>query len=235
MQLYYAYKMEGDRAYGDEVEARHLSKVMRKEVGDLAFVTHGDGTIWEAEILTMGRSSVTFKTLRVATEISQSGRLAIAVAPTKSASRIEDLVEKGVELGLTDLFLIKTQRTLRKDFKTKRLNRLVISALKQSHRSHLTKVHEMVSYGDFLRTAADEFSQRFIGKIEGENGFLIKEKVNEDVVVLIGPEGDFTDEEYELAANAEFVPVKLSKQRLRTETAGIMSIATIQNKRNSNE
>ncbi len=235
MELYYVYKITDTRAFGDDDESRHLSKVMRKKVGDLAYITHGDGNLWQAEILSLGRSSVTFKPLKLVKKDREPSKVAVAIAPTKKASRIEDLIEKGVELGLTDIYLIHTERTLRKEFKTKRSKRLAISAMKQCLRTNLLRIHEMVSYKDFLFNLDKDYGQKYIGKIEGKNPWLINTDVNKSTIILIGPEGDFTQEEYIMAEQIGFKPVKLSDQRLRTETAGIMAISTIQNKRQSND
>ena len=232
MQLYFVHTFNKNKAIGDETDSRHLSKAMRKHVGDLVYITHGNGEIWQAEILKLGRRDVIFKPLRLIKTEIPSKRIAVAVAPTKSASRIEELVERGVELGLTDLYLVHTERTLRKGFRTNRLERLAVSAMKQCLRASITCIHEMMSYKTFLDEIAVQFPKRFIGKIEGDNKYLINEVLDDDTLLLIGPEGDFTDEEYSMAAASGFKPVKLSEQRLRTETAGIMAIATVQNNRN---
>ena len=234
MKLFYVYEMTDDRAKGDEAEVRHLSKVMRKNVGDLAYITHGDGKLWQAEIMALGRSSVTFKPLKLVRDDREKAKVAVAVAPTKKPSRIEDLVEKGVQMGLTDLYLIHTERTLRKVYKTSRLEQLAISAMKQCLRTNLPRIHQMTSYSDFLTDVGGAFAQKYTGKIEGDNRYLIEEVVDQDVLILIGPEGDFTDEEYQAAKEAGFKAVKLSEQRLRTEAAGIMAIAAVQHKRQLN-
>ena len=231
MQLYYVHNLEESRAIGDETEARHLNKVMRKHVGDLAFITPGNGQLWHAEILSLSRSAVIFKPLKMLREDKKPARLAIAVGPTKKSARIEDLVLKGVELGLTDLFLIQTDRTLRKDFKTKRLKAQAISAMKQSQRTHLLSIHEMMDFDHFLAEVSPQFEGKYIGKLEGASAHLINCSLNRDVLVLIGPEGDFSDSEFEKASASDFQAITLGTYRLRTETAGLMAIATIANKR----
>jgi len=230
MQLYYVHTLTPNRAEGDDVEAKHLNKVMRKSVGELAFITSGNGQLWQAEILQLSRSSVVFKPLKKVREEKVRSKLAIAIAPTKRASRVEDFLEKAVELGLSDCHLIKTSRTLRKDFKTKRISRLVISVIKQCLRLQLPSIHEMIAFDEFLKNASD-YKNKYIGKIEGDSPALINVDCTDNTIVLIGPEGDFTDEEYDLADKAGFRAVSLSDARLRTETAALMAVATIQDKR----
>lgn len=227
IQLYYVHSIDENRALGDENEARHLSRVMRKQVGDLAYITAGDGNMWQAEILDLGRSKVLFKPLKLIKQETKPARIAIAVAPTKQASRIEDLLEKGVEIGLTDLYLIRSERTQRKEFKTHRLRKMAVSAMKQCLRLHETRIHEMTSYNDFLSESASHFQHRYTGKIDGENPYLLSLSSIGDTVILIGPEGDFTEDEYQRAVAAGFDYVKLSESRLRTETAGLIAIAQV--------
>ncbi len=231
MQLYFVHTINENQALADDNESRHLSKVMRKSVGELAYITAGDGDLWQAEILQLNRSGAIFKPLKKIRRLEETRRLSIVVAPTKSASRIEDLLEKGVEMGLTDLYLVKTERTMRKEFKTKRLNKLAVSAMKQCFRLHLTRIHEMTSFNSFLQTSALNYEHKYIGKIEGSHPTLVEQEMSGNVIVAIGPEGDFTDKEYATATQHGFIPVSLSENRLRTETAGIMAIAMVQNKR----
>lgn len=231
IQMFYAHRFEDGLAHGDEYEIRHLSKVLRKKVGDLAYFTQGDGSLWQGEILSLSRSSVIFKPLKLIKQQKEGSRIAVAVAPTKKSSRLEDLVEKCTQLGLTDLYLIRTERTLRKEVKVKRLEQLTISAMKQCLRLHKLRIHEMKPYKDFLASPVAQYSRKYIGKIEGTNPWLINGDSDDDVIVLIGPEGDFTEKEYDMAQSAGFEPVKLSEYRLRTEMAGITAVAAIQNNR----
>lgn len=232
MQLYYIHTIHGDRATGDDGESRHLQKVMRASVGDLVSVTDGEGHIWTAEILRLSRSGVDFKLLKALPSPAIGSRLAIAVAPTKQASRIEELVQRGVEIGLTDLYLIKTQRTERDDFKTDRIERQSIACMKQCMRADRLRIHSMQPLMTLCKSPLmKSYPHQYVGQLHDNPPPLMEQEVAGDTLIYIGPEGDFTPDEYQSMVSCGIKQITLGPYRLRTETAAMMAAMAVVNKR----
>ncbi len=205
-----------------EEEARHGIKVLRLATGDTVHITDGKGNLYEAQI-----ASTDIKKCRVTitNTISQYGKrpyyIHLAVAPTKNADRTEWLVEKCVELGVDEISFIACEHSERRVFKTDRLEKIAIAAMKQSLKAYLPQLHEIKPYKQFMEQPFA--GQTFIAHLEeGKREYLqIAAQKNNTYCVLIGPEGDFSPAEIQLAIEKKFLPVSLGESRLRTETAGI--------------
>ena len=235
MQLF--YDPQFDPAAGtlrlDEEEARHALRVMRLDTGDSICVTDGRGNLYTCRIIEADRRR---SLLTVQPESVDHGagvlpyRLTMAVAPTKNMDRIEWLVEKAVEMGIDRLTPLRCRCSERKELKTERLGRIAVAAMKQSLKATLPQIDAMTDIRDYLAEPAPDGTQRFIAHcVAEENRFFVSHAVKPSatVRVLIGPEGDFSDDEIRLALRAGFVPVSLGSARLRTETASLAAVHTV--------
>ncbi|MFR3188461.1 MAG: 16S rRNA (uracil(1498)-N(3))-methyltransferase [Phocaeicola sp.] len=211
-----------------EEEAAHCLRVLRLTVGDEVMLTDGKGLFYKAVI-----SAATGKRcqVKVVESIEQepfwNGHLHLAMAPTKNMDRIEWFAEKATEIGFNELSFLNCRFSERKVIKTERIEKIVVSAVKQSLKAYKPVVNEMM---DFSRFMEKDFSgQKFIAHCyEGEKPLLKDVLVpGQDALVLIGPEGDFSMEEVQKAEAAGFRAISLGKSRLRTETAALVAVHTM--------
>ena len=213
-----------------ETESAHCVRVLRLREGDNVIVTDGKGHRFECEIKEAHsiRTSVIIKK-RIEVESERNYRITLAVAPTKNADRIEWLVEKAVELGIDSFALLKCTHSERKVMKTERLYKLMVSAMKQSLGVRLPELIELTDFHEFISEAPGD-SQLYFGYCSSEyprKDFAKEYTPGRDVLIMIGPEGDFTLEEVENAVKAGFVPVTFGEKRLRTETAGVYAVSAV--------
>lgn len=208
-----------------EEEAGHCLRVLRLGVGDEVMLTDGKGFFYKTVI-----SAATGKRcqVKVVEKIEQEkfwkGHLHLAMAPTKNMDRIEWFAEKATEIGFDELSFLNCRFSERKVIKTERIEKIVVSAMKQSLKARKPIVNEMTDFAKFMQR--DFQGQKFIAHCyEGEKPSL-KEvlKPGEDALVLIGPEGDFSPEEVQKAEALGFQPISLGKSRLRTETAALVAV-----------
>lgn len=208
-----------------EEEAGHCLRVLRLGVGDEVMLTDGKGFFYKAVI-----SAATGKRcqVKVVEKIEQEkfwkGHLHLAMAPTKNMDRIEWFAEKATEIGFDELSFLNCRFSERKVIKTERIEKIVVSAMKQSLKARKPIVNEMTDFAKFMQR--DFQGQKFIAHCyEGEKP-LLKEvlRPGEDALVLIGPEGDFSPEEVQKAEALGFQPISLGKSRLRTETAALVAV-----------
>ena len=228
MILFYTDRIDGNHAFLDEEEARHCGQVLRKKPGDLVRFVDGQGG-WYEGVLTDVRKKecrIAIQEARPAYEPFTTG-LHIAIAPTKNSSRLEWFLEKATEIGITDISLIICQHSERRKVRTDRLRKIVVAAMKQSLRARLPRLHDPVPFNSFVRQFATD-GQRYIAR--GDQNVSLKDNYppGTDVLILIGPEGDFSPTELELATQHGFRGVHLGPHRLRTETAGLVACHTIQ-------
>lgn len=211
-----------------EEEAGHCLRVLRLTVGDEVMLTDGKGNFYRAVISAATGKRCQVKVIEtIPQEPFWKGHLHLALAPTKNMDRIEWLVEKATEIGFDELSFLNCRYSERKVIKTERIEKIVVSAIKQSLKARKPLVNEMVDFGRFMQR---EFTgQKFIAHCyEGEKP-LLKDVLapGEDALVLIGPEGDFSREEVEKAEAMGFRAVSLGKSRLRTETAALVAVHTM--------
>jgi 16S rRNA (uracil1498-N3)-methyltransferase len=206
----------------DEEESRHCVKVLRKQSGDAIKVTDGKGVFYEALIKKADSSQCTFDIVSRSPEKQRGFRIHMAVSPTKNTDRIEWFVEKSVEIGIDEITLIECKNSERSHIKTERLRKVAISAMKQSVRAVLPVINDVTQFDEILNVNAN---QKFIAYVDSTNpAHLINEaNTGNSYLVLIGPEGDFTNTELEAAISKDFTKVSLGESRLRTETAAIAS------------
>ena len=239
MQLFYCKDMT-DAGYAtlDADESRHAVRVLRLRDGDEIHVTDGRGCLYRCRIVGADDRACGVECVEATVcENAGSGpvdsarmrpRIHLAVAPTKNPSRMEWLVEKAVEMGVGEITLLQCDHSERSFLKTDRLEKIAVSAMKQSLHTVLPVVRPAVKLSDWLGALSDPHIQKFIAHCEADNPRTPLADVllpAADAVVLIGPEGDFSADEIALALQAFFVPVSLGPSRLRTETAALYAVA----------
>lgn len=225
MILFYAPEIESAGCLADD-DAIHCARVLRHNIGDEIVCTDGKGFFYTCRITSLTPKRVDVEVLeRREARPHWGAPIVLAVAPTKNSDRLEWLVEKAVEMGVDKIVLLSCRRSERRVMKTERLKRVMISAMKQSLKATLPELKELTLVSDFIRTAD---GQRFFGYCDSNTDrkdFAREYNPREPVTVMIGPEGDFSPEEVEMALKAGFVPVTFGESRLRTETAGMYAVA----------
>ncbi|SIS50608.1 16S rRNA (uracil1498-N3)-methyltransferase [Zobellia uliginosa] len=208
-------------------ESRHIVKVLRKKEGDTLHITNGKGFIFESEILLADTKRCKAHVISTTKKHPQRHWLHMVVAPTKNNDRFEWFLEKATEIGVNEITPIFCDRSERKVIKKERLEKVVQSAMKQSLRSYLPKLNDAIAYKDYI--AQPQNGLLFIAHCEEEEKVDLKRRVaaDTDVTILIGPEGDFSPDEIQLARKSGFLPVSLGEYRLRTETAAIVACTTV--------
>lgn len=222
MRLFYSPNIEVSNALSED-ESRHAIKVLRLKIGDEVVVLDGKGHSFVAEIIDANAKKCALKIKSKELHKARPYSVEIIVAPTKNADRIEWFLEKATEIGIDKITLIQTDRSERKKVRIDRLEKIAISAMKQSKTFHLPFVSELESFDDIISKSFD--GQRFVAHcIEDDKTHLKTQvKLKSNYQILIGPEGDFTTEEIALAIENGFEPVTFGENRLRTETAALYS------------
>lgn len=226
MQLFFAENIESDYYTLPQEESKHCVRVLRMQSGDTINLTDGNGWLIKARIVDDNPKACC---VEVVERIPDYGKrnfvLHLAVAPTKNTARLEWLVEKAVEMGVDVITPIICDHSERCVLKTERLEKIVISAMKQSLKTFKPVVNDPTPIRDLI---ASPFSgQRFIAYCDGDIRTPLRScyQPGSDALMLIGPEGDFSKEEVELALSSGFLPVTLGNCRLRTETAAMAATA----------
>ncbi|GGG53936.1 RsmE family RNA methyltransferase [Epilithonimonas arachidiradicis] len=228
----------------DSDEQQHITKVLRMREGEEIFVTDGNGNL--------AKGNLVFEGKKVSLDVSEikenlpdfSPKLHIAIAPTKNIDRIEFFVEKAVEMGISEISFILTEKTERKNISIDKLRKQAISASKQSLRFHFPKVNDLTKFSDFMKNLNPEntFVAHCNENLERinlnalrpfdsaqddtrDNAINQQSTTSNQITFLIGPEGDFSDKEIQILAEKGIKAVSLGNQRLRTETAGIFVAA----------
>jgi 16S rRNA (uracil1498-N3)-methyltransferase len=226
MQLFYLQNPNSEIILSSE-ESKHATKVLRKKEGDILNFTDGKGSFYKAEITVADSRKCRLQIISTEQKPKQHNyHLHIAIAPTKNMDRYEWFLEKATEIGIDEITPIICEHSERKVLKTERCNRILLSAMKQSLKFHLPKLNEAISLKDFLKQDFEE--NKYIAHCEdGDKLELRAEEKAEKTLILIGPEGDFSLTEIEMALQNQFKAVSLGTSRLRTETAGIVAVHTI--------
>ena len=198
---------------------------MRKKVGDHIHVIDGVGGFYEAEITIASQKKVIFNVIKKWTQPINPYSLHIAIAPTKNNDRFEWFLEKATEIGIDQVTPIICDHSERKMIKNERMEKIILSAAKQSLKSKLPKINKVTSFNDFMNK--NHSSHCFIAHCLPSNKKKFKNEVVSESTILIGPEGDFSSLEVEVALKNNFTPISLGSSRLRTETAGVIACHTI--------
>ena len=215
----------------DAEESRHAVRVLRLREGDELNVTDGKGNLYTCQIVEASDKACSIQSISPLISHLSPFTFHLAVAPTKNPSRMEWLVEKAVEIGVGEFTLLDCDHSERSFLKTDRLEKLAISAMKQSLHTVLPEIHPAVKLRDWLHshinTLTHSHIQKFIAHCEADKPrtpLATALQPGQDTVVLIGPEGDFSEEEIALALECGFQPVSLGPSRLRTETAALYAV-----------
>jgi len=226
MIIFYTENIENNIAIFEDQEAVHCSKVLRKRVGDKVVFTDGKGFFYEGIVNEINRKSCSVNISKKEPGNKLPYNLTIAISPTKNISRYEWFLEKAVEIGVSKIVPIITERTQRNKFKQDRLQNIINSASKQSLKATFPDLCEKQNFKDYI-TSLDP-DNTFLAHLMPKSIFLgkaIKSKLN--YTILIGPEGDFTKDEIDFCLNKGIKAVTLGSSRLRTETAGVVATQII--------
>lgn len=234
MELFYSKDMDGSICRLDQDESGHCVKVLRHRAGDEISVIDGCGTLYRCRIITDSPKGVEASVM--SSEENWGGhpyRLHLAVCPTKSNDRYEWFVEKACEIGFDELSPVIGEHSERKVLKTARVEKVLISAAKQSLKAAVPIVNEPVSVKEFIADAPEDALKLIAYCFEDERvprksiKDVLEDADGKEIIVMIGPEGDFSKAEAELALEHGFIPVHLGASRLRTETAALTAASAI--------
>ena len=216
-------------------EATHALRVLRLKGGDEIFLMDGEGSFYRAEVTAASSKRCLYEIKEnMPQKRAWKGHIHLAIAPTKMMERIEWMAEKATEIGFDELSFLNCQFSERKVVKTPRIDKIVISAVKQSHKAWKPVVNELESFKEFIQTPRPgrKFICHCYEEVEKKDFFTeinlctdaSQESDADDITVLVGPEGDFSIDEVRLALENGYESVSLGTSRLRTETAGLVAV-----------
>ena len=227
MQLFYAPDIASNPILPEE-ESGHCTRVLRLTEGAEVELTDGKGAFYRVVITAAHPKHCAVNILETWNPAKPwNAYIHIAVAPTKNMDRMEWFAEKATEIGIDEITCLRCRFSERKEIKTARLEKILVSAMKQSQKAVLPKLNDMTDFRDFVKRPFD--GQKFIAHCEEGEKPLLKDvyRPGSNALVLIGPEGDFSPEEIRWAEEQGFQPISLGKSRLRTETAALASCLTL--------
>lgn len=227
MQLFYSQNISTDNPTFtfDKDESKHIIKVLRRKIGDTLHVTDGNGNLFTTEITLDSDKACMTQIIEHKLIPHTPFRLHLAVAPTKMNERYEWFLEKATEIGIHEITPIICEHSERKIVKTERFERIVQSAMKQSLQMYLPKLNQPISLKEFLNQ--DHQGELYIAHCEeDQEKILLKDSIlpHKNYLLLVGPEGDFSPSEIQLALDKGYKPVSLGHTRLRTETAAVVAV-----------
>lgn len=229
MHLFYTPDIIADFYTLNEEESKHCTRVLRLQQGDTVYLVDGVGGLYTAIIQDANQKKCQLQIIDKQIEYGKLPYIShIAVAPTKNMDRMEWFVEKAVEIGVSEITFLLCDHSERKQLRLDRLEKIAISAMKQSQKGYLPLLHELTPFQKFVKQAVPD--NTFIAHLEEDATKSIKHyfKVNQPHCILIGPEGDFSAQEIKAAYEAGIRPVTLGESRLRTETAALVACHTLQ-------
>lgn len=209
----------------DEDTSKHIVQVLRMKVGEQLNLTDGKGNLLTCEITDDHKKHCTVVVQEVENQKSKTKSITIAISLLKNANRFEWFLEKATEIGVSEIIPLICERTEKEKFRQDRLEGIIISAMLQSQQTWLPVLHEPVQFDKWVINSFDNCTKFIAHCIENEKKELANQQIGTSAnrLILIGPEGDFTQKEIELALQEQFIPVSLGETRLRTETAGIVA------------
>jgi len=228
MNAFYSTDITSTAIVLSDQEARHCTKVLRKNLGDKIHVLDGKGSIYESVIKEIGKHEVELEILGKKSEPRNEQLPEIAFGLLKNSSRMEWMLEKLTEIGVRRIIPLRCQRSERKRVNLERWNKILLSAMKQSIRKYLPILEEPSTVSDLVKSTNSEF--KYIASFGPGVPELVSQKLKANPIIMIGPEGDFDTDEMDLAMKEGFRRVNLGQSRLRAETAAIVA-CTIMNNR----
>jgi len=227
MKLFFG-TFHGETAVLSEEESNHFSKVLRGNEGDIIHITDGQGNLAECKVSHVSKKVVEAEVIQLQENFEQKKYyLHVAIAPTKTMERIEFFLEKATEIGIDEITFLQSFHSERKNIKVERLEKIVQSATKQSLKAYLPKVNDLTKFIDFVQNDFSDY-KKCIAHCESDidrtpfNQILIEQPAK--ILLLIGPEGDFSRDEIKLAYEKDFLGISLGTQRFRTETAALQAV-----------
>jgi 16S rRNA (uracil1498-N3)-methyltransferase len=234
MHLFYTPDISLPEYTLNEEESKHCIRVLRLSIGDKVVLLDGKGGWYEGEIISDHPKRCEIKITSEQKEVGKpSYHLHIGIAPTKNMDRLEWFAEKATEIGIGSIALLHCQNSERDVVKTERLEKVLVSAMKQSMNAYLPQVNEMTDFKKFITTSKAFSGQKFIAHcyeaVTSANKPHLKKVYNPstDAMILIGPEGDFSIDEVKYALENGFQEISLGTSRLRTETAALTACLTV--------
>lgn len=227
MHIFYTPDITGNNYTLNETESKHCIRVLRLEQGSEITLVDGRGGFFTAQITDPNPKRCAVKV--ISSELNFGLRnfwVHVAIAPTKNIERIEWFLEKATEIGVDHITPLLCRFSERKEIKSERLEKVMVSAMKQSLKAYLPQLDPLTRFNDFISQPFE--GQKFIAHCDEQHRDLLKKMIlpNQQYLILIGPEGDFSPEEISQAIQAGFHPVSLGDSRLRTETAGVVACHT---------
>jgi 16S rRNA (uracil1498-N3)-methyltransferase len=223
MHLFYQDRLPEIKYLGED-ESKHCVKVLRRQVGDEINIIDGKGTFYKAKISKAHQKKCEFEVLETKNEAKPAFHRHLAIAPTKNMDKMEWLVEKATEIGIDEITFFQSFHSERKVIKIDRLEKKVISAMKQSLKARKPILHEIIPFKKLLEET--KATNKLIAYVDFENQVHMKNELHgqHDTLILVGPEGDFTPEEIDLSVRNGLKKVSLGNSRLRTETAALAAV-----------
>lgn len=228
MHLFYTPDLQDDTYRLSEEESKHCVRVLRLTEGDKLCLVDGKGLFCEAVIISAHPKACLLQVVdRKPNFGKRDFRLTIGVSPTKNIDRYEWFLEKATEIGIDEIIPLISRYSERKEIKHERLEKVMVSAIKQSIKAYLPGLSPIRTFKETIKMPFA--GQKFIAHCNEGEKVLLRDVVEKgkDVLVLIGPEGDFSNEEVELAIKEGFIPISLGDSRLRTETAALVACHTV--------
>ena len=231
MSIPYFYQ-EGVNGLGasilNEETSKHCIQVLRMKTGEALHLTDGKGGLLKAVIVTEHKRNCEVNILESTFQEHKGRKVSIAISLLKNTNRLEWFLEKATEMGITEIIPLLCQRTEKQQFRFDRMNQILISAMLQSQQTWLPELHQPTKIEEVITRVAS--SQKLIAHCEETSKQSIPQlSIADDVQILIGPEGDFTTAEIDLALQKGYLPISLGQTRLRTETAGVVAAALLVN------
>lgn len=232
MQLFYIPDISGAEVILNETESKHAIRVLRLTEGTQVQLIDGVGGFYEAIISNAHHKRCKLLITKSVSEFEKRNfKLHIAIAPTKNIDRFEWFLEKCTEIGIDEITPLLSEHSERKIVKPERLEKILVSAIKQSLKAYLPKLNSINTLNHLVSNS--EYKNKYIAHCNAGDKVHLKDEIkkDEDVLILIGPEGDFSKEEVALAIQNGFKEISLGNARLRTETAGVVAchIANLMN------
>lgn len=229
MQLFYNININEttENFSFNKEESKHIIKVLRKKDTDILYVTNGLGLLFKTEITLASDSKCTVKIISFEKSAPSKYHLHLAVAPTKMNDRFEWFLEKATEIGIHEITPIICDRSERKIINNERFDKIILTAMKQCNQLYLPKLNSAITFKEFVKLKNEGL--QLVAHCEETDKKTLKSVLvaNENITILIGPEGDFTEKEIEAALENNYIPVSLGNTRLRTETAAIVACHSV--------
>jgi 16S rRNA (uracil1498-N3)-methyltransferase len=226
MQLFFCDNLDlNSEVILSQEESYHAAQVLRMRNGEIIHLTDGNGHLFKGELLNVDSKKSLVRLIEEIPQKSATSNLHIAIAPTKNIDRFESFLEKATEMGIAEVTPLLCRYSERKEIKPERLNKVIVSAAKQSHHFKFPVLNPIIKFEDFVKSISNEnkFIAHCESSVKSDFGKSIVHK--KSTLLLIGPEGDFSDKEIQLAISNNYSPVSLGDSRLRTETAGVYACA----------